>query len=151
MSASETPDFFELGDKTSLVCCDPGTVGAAQTALRDLGFKVHTAETAEHAVDRMHYTSYDCIIVHEHFGGSLTSNPVLHYLKPLPMAQRRHWFVCLIGPSCTTLDAMQAFGQSVHCVVNPDDLPKLGPILKKGLAEFELLYRVHTELHRDLR
>ena len=139
-------DFFELGDKTSLICGDPNTTEVAKTTLHELGFKYHTAETPELAVERMRYTSYDCIIVHENFAGSsLRSNAVLNYLTPLPMPQRRNSFVCLIGPSFKTLDAMQAFGQSVHLVLNPSDLTNLGPILKKGLAEFDLLYRAYKE------
>jgi hypothetical protein len=59
------------------------------------------------------------------------------------MAQRRYSFLCLIGPSFKTLDALQAFAESVHLVLNPGDLPNFGPILKKGLAEFESLYRVY--------
>ena len=61
------------------------------------------------------------------------------------MVQRRYSFVCLIGPSLKTLDAMQAFGQSVQLTLNPVDLPNLGPILKKGLAEFEQLYRTFKD------
>jgi hypothetical protein len=38
---------------------------------------------------------------------------------------------------------MQAFAQSVNVVVNPADLPNLTAILKKGLAEFEMAYRVY--------
>ena len=141
-------DFFEIGDKTSLICADPNTTEAAKATLRELGFKSHTAETPELAIERMRYTPYDCIIIHENFAGSsLRSNTVLNYLSPLPMAHRRYSFVCLVGPSLKTLDAMQAFGQSVHLVLNPSDLPNLGPILKKGLAEFELLYRAYKDTH----
>ena len=146
MSSQEKMDFFELGDKTSLICADPSTTEVGKATLRELGFKFHTAETPELAVERLRYTSYDCIIVHENFAGSsLKSNAVLNYLSTLSMAQRRLWFVCLIGPSFKTLDAMQAFGQSAHLVLNPADLPNLGPILKKGLAEFELLYRSYKD------
>jgi CheY-like chemotaxis protein len=144
MSTTEKMDFFELGDKTSLICTDSNTTEVAKTTLRELGFKFHTAETPETAVERLRYTNYDCIIVHENFAGSsLRSNMVLNYLSPLPMAQRRYSFVCLIGPSFKTLDAMQAFAHSVHLVLNPIDLPNLVAILKKGLAEFELLYRTY--------
>ena len=146
MSSQEKMEFFELGDKTSLICGDPATTEAAKTVLYDLGFKFHTAETPELAVERMRYTNYDCIIVHENFAGStLRSNSVLNYLAPLPMAQRRYSFVCLVGPSFKTLDAMQAFAQSVHLVLNPSDLTNLQAILKKGLAEFEILYRTYKE------
>ena len=139
-------DFFELGDKTSLICADPTTAEVARTTLRELGFKLHTAEAPEMAIERLRYTNYDCIIVHENFaGGSLRSNAVLNYLDPLPMPQRRYSFVCLIGPSFKTMDAMQAFAQSVHLVLNTADLPNLTAILKKGLAEFELLYRTYKD------
>ena len=146
-SAPEKMDFFELGDKTSLICLDSQTTEAAKATLQELGFKFHTAETPEVAVERIRYTNYDCIILHENFAGtSLRSNMVLNYLAQLPMAQRRFSFVCLVGPSFTTFDAMQAFAQSVHLVLNPVDLANFGPILKKGLAEFELLYRTFKEV-----
>lgn len=141
-------DFFEVGDKTSLICADPNTTEVAKATLRELGFKFHTAETPELAIERIRYTNYDCIIVHENFAGSsLRSNAVLNFLNPLPMAQRRYWFICLIGPTFKTLDAMQAFGASVHLVMNPADLPNLTAILKKGLAEFETLYRGYRDVY----
>lgn len=146
MKSTNKMDFFEVGDKTSLICADPDTTDASKTTLRELGFKFHTAETPELAVERLRYTSYDCIILHENFAGqSLRSNAVLNYLGPLPMAQRRYSFICLIGPTFKTLDAMQAFAHSVHLVLNPLDLPNLGPILKKGLVEFDLLYRAYKD------
>lgn len=61
------------------------------------------------------------------------------------MALRRNSFVCLVGPSLKTLDAMQAFAHSVHLVMNPVDMPNLTAILKKGLAEFEGLYRAYKD------
>jgi hypothetical protein len=69
----------------------------------------------------------------------------LHYLASVPMAQRRYSFVCLIGNSFKTLDAMEAFANSVQLVLNPADLPNLGAILKKSLAEFEILYRPYRD------
>ena len=139
-------DFFELGDKTSLICADPSTTDAVRASLKSLGYKSHTAETAEMAIERLRYTQYDVIVIDENFAGSsLRSNTLLGYLSALPMAQRRHSFVCLIGSSFKTLDAMQAFAQSVHVVVNPADLPNLTPILRKGTAEFELQYKVYKD------
>src|SRR5499427_6259279 len=146
MNSQEKVEFFEIGDKTSLICADPDTTEAVKATLRELGFKYHVADTPELAVERMRYTNYDCIVVHENFAGSsLRSNAVLNYLSPLAMAQRRYSFVCLVGPAFKTLDALQAFAQSVHIVLNPADLSNLQAILKKGLAEFELLYRAYRE------
>jgi len=146
MSSQEKMDFFELGDKTSLICGDAATLEAAKNTVRELGYKFHTAETPELAIERMRYTNYDCIIIHENFAGSsLRTNAVLTFLSTLPMSQRRYWFVCLVGPSFKTLDAMQAFAQSVHLVLNPIDLPNLTAILKKSLAEFDVLYRAFRD------
>jgi CheY-like chemotaxis protein len=139
-------DFFELGDKTSLVCADPATTEQVREVLKELGYKSHVAETAEMAIERFRYTPYDVLVVHENFAGSsLHSNALLNYLATLPMPQRRHSFVCLIGTSFKTLDAMQAFTQSVHVVVHPMDLPNLTAILKKSTAEFALLYKVYHD------
>jgi hypothetical protein len=139
-------DFFELGDKTSLVCSDPATTEEIRDVLKDLGYKSHVAETAEMAIERFRYTPYDVVLIHENFAGSsLRSNALLNYLTTLPMPQRRHSFICLVGSSFKTLDAMQAFSHSVHLVVNPLDLPNLTAILKKSTAEFELLYKVYND------
>jgi hypothetical protein len=149
MSTQESSkmDFFEVGDKTSLICADASTTEAVKNTLRELGYKFHTAETPELAIERMRYTDYNCIVIHENFAGtSIRSNPVLNYLAPLPMLQRRDSFVCLVGESFKTLDAMQAFAQSVHLVVNPSDLPNLTAILKKGLMESETLYRSYRDI-----
>jgi hypothetical protein len=140
-------DFFELGDKTSLICTDPVTGDLVRMVLHDLGYKFHMADTGDAAVDRLRYTQYNCVIVDEEFaGGTLLTNPVLQYLSPLPMVMRRNSFVCLIGPSFKTLDAMQAFVQSVHVVVNPADLANLTAIMRKGLAEFEQRYRAYNDV-----
>lgn len=146
MNPQDKTEFFELGDKAALICAETNTAEAAKSTLRELGFKFHNAETPEEAVERIRYTSYNCIILHENFAGSsLRSNIVLNYLCSLPMAQRREAFICLVGPSAKTLDAMQAFALSTQLVLNPADLPNFGPILKRSLMEFEALYRVHKE------
>ena len=139
-------DFFELGDKTSLICTDSGTTESVRATLKQCGYKSHMAETPEAAIERLRYTPYDVLVVHENFAGSsLRSNTLLGHLASLPMGQRRRSFVVLIGPSFKTLDAMQAFGQSVHVVVNPTDVPNLAAILRKSTAEFELLYKVYRD------
>ena len=53
MSSQEKMDFFEVGDKTSLICADPNTTESVKATLRELGFKYHVAETPELAVERM--------------------------------------------------------------------------------------------------
>lgn len=144
-------EIIELGDKTALVC-DEGPAGdSVRDTLEELGFKCHEAETGDDAIERMKYTGYDVVAIGENFAGStLTSNPVIRYLATLPMAQRRHSYVFIVGDSFRTLDAMQAYSHSVHLVVNAADTANLGAILKKGLSEFDLFYRVYQDILSEL-
>jgi len=152
MSSSESKmDFFDVGDKTALVCADPGLGESVRGSLRDLGFKFHTAETPELAIDRIRYTQYDVLILQENFaGGSLKSNAMLNYLAPLSMSQRRYTMTVLIGSSVKTLDAMEAFGLSVHVLVNTSDLPNLTAILRKSKNEFDSQYKVYKDVFASL-
>src|SRR5689334_16055579 len=110
MSSSPKMDFFEVGDRTSLVCTDAAVSEIVRATLRELDFKFHTADNAEVAIERIRYTPYDIIILQEDFaGGNLKANPVLNYLSLLAMGQRRFSMIVLVGASFKTLDAMQAF------------------------------------------
>ena len=145
--STEGSEFFEVGDKTALICDDSAAADTLKTILGKLDLKCHTAETSERAIERMKYTTYDLIVISETFAGSiLATNGVLNYLAPLPMAQRRYTYFVLVGDSFRTLDAMQAYAQSVNLVVNPNDLSNLGAILKKGLTEFENFYKVYKKV-----
>jgi hypothetical protein len=152
MSTSESKmDFFEVGDLTALVCTEPNMGEAVRATLRELGFKFHTAESAELAIERTRYQSYDIIVVQETFAGStLKSNGILNYFATLPMAQRRNSMLVLVGSGIKTLDAMQAFGYSVQLVVNTMDLPNLTAILKKSWSEFQSLYKVYKDAFASL-
>ena len=145
--STDQSDIVEVGEKLALICDDGPQTDTLKSTAEELGFKAHTAETSERGIERMKYAGYDLIIVTEGFSGStLESNGVLRYLAPLPMAQRRDWYVVLIGESFRTLDAMQAYSQSVHLVVNPQDVSNLGAILRKGLADFQMFYRVYKSV-----
>jgi Cu-Zn family superoxide dismutase len=66
MSKAElNQDFFELGDRTSIICADPATTEIVRNSLKDLGFKMHFADSEDGALDRIRYTQYNCIVIHE--------------------------------------------------------------------------------------
>jgi hypothetical protein len=145
-------DFFEVGDRTSLVCTDATVGEIVRTTLRELDFKFHTADNPEIATERIRYTAYDIVIIQDDFaGGSLKANTVLNYLSALGMAQRRFSMVVLIGSTFKTLDAMQAFAHSVQLVVNTTDLANFSAILKKSWAGFDVLYRVYKSVTVAMR
>ena len=148
MSTSENAmDFFELDDKTSLICSDATVGEGVREALRELGYKFHAAETSDVAIERTRYNHYDVIVIQEDFGGgTLKTNPILNYFSALPMAQRRYSMLVLIGTAFKTLDAMQAFSQNVQLVVNITDLRNLTAILKKSRTEFDLTYKTYRDM-----
>src|ERR1051325_12012366 len=108
-------DFFEVGDKTALICTDSTIADSVRTTLRELGFKFHMGDTPELAIERTRYNPYDIIIVQDSFGGgTLKSNSVLNYLSSLAMAQRRTSMLVLTGSNFNTFDPMHAFSCSVQ-------------------------------------
>ena len=143
-------EFLEVGEKGALICDDGPLAETLRQTLESIGFRCHTAETADQAIERITYTNYDVISVAEELAGcNLKTNAVLRHLALLPMAQRRFCYTLLVGNSFRTLDAMQAYAQSVHLVLNPADAANLGAILKRGLADFERLYATYHETLRE--
>jgi hypothetical protein len=66
------------------------------------------------------------------------------------MSQRRHATVFLLGPSYETLNTMQAFALSVHCVINLSELHQVGSLVQKTVAENDLFLAPFREAQRRL-
>ncbi|MFQ5717375.1 MAG: hypothetical protein ACE5GQ_09780, partial [Nitrospinales bacterium] len=66
-------------------------------------------------------------------------------LLEMQMSFRRKIFVVLVGKNFKSTSNMQAFAASVNLVVNQKNLDKLSPILKRGLGENEIFYKVFRE------
>ncbi|MEW6159989.1 MAG: hypothetical protein AB1813_21375, partial [Verrucomicrobiota bacterium] len=89
---------------------------------------------------------YQVVVMDELFNAnSPEENFALQNLQMLPMTQRRHSVVVLIGPSFKTLNSMQAFRQSVHAVVNPSDLTTLAQIIQQAVADNDLFLSIYRD------
>lgn len=131
-------EFIQTGEKPALIALNRADeIALATTSLEDLGFKVHTTTRHQDFVARYGRIAYQVVVLDEGFAGAtLFDNKSLRFLQLLPMNQRRHAVTLLVGPSFTTLDAFQAFQQSVHQVIHPDDLlPLFSQIVQKTLAD----------------
>jgi len=53
----------------------------------------------------------------------------------MPMSQRRHSCVILLGASFQTFTPMQAFQQSVNTVINPSEIFLLKQLIEKSVAD----------------
>ena len=78
----------------------------AKTALQELGYKVHTAAT--HSDFHMRFTQvhYQVVIIEELFAANnLEENLTLTALQNMPVNQRRHATIMLLGDSFSDLHA----------------------------------------------
>jgi hypothetical protein len=127
----------------------PEIKSAVKTALAELGFKVHIVDDHEQFDFRYNQTNYAVIVIEETFAGSDSlENPSLRLMQNLPMSQRRHATLFLIGPSMETLNTMQAFAQSVHCVINYSEMPMFSELVRKTMAENEMFLTAFRDVQR---
>ena len=143
-------DIIGPRDQPALVAVStPEVAGMAKAALTELGYKVHLVENHEQFDLRYNQVNYQVVIIEETFAGSdALENPTLDLVRHLPMNQRRHATFFLVGPGLETLNTMQAFSQSVHCVINYSELPMLSELIQKTVAENELFLTTYRDVQR---
>src|SRR5438445_93827 len=145
-------DFISTTDKPALLAFStPEWLEAARSALTELGYKVHTAATHGDFLIRFSQIRYQVVIVEELFAANEPSeNRTLSALQNMPMSQRRHATVILLGDSFQTFTPMQAFQQSVHAVINRSELFLLKQLIEKAVADNGLFLHSYREAQARL-
>jgi hypothetical protein len=130
-------DFISPVDRPALLAIsNPEHLAQTRAALVDMGYKVHNVETHSHFNSRYNQVNYQVVVIEENFANSAVGeNLTLGYIQRLPSAQRRHAVFLLIGDGFETLNSMQSFAQSVHCVVNYSEIQLIGQIIQKTVAD----------------
>jgi len=133
-------DFVSTADKPVLIACStPEWLETAKGALVELGYKVHTAATHSDFLVRFAQVRYQVVILEELFGAnSLEENLTLKALQQMPVGQRRHAAIILLGDSFQTFVPMEAFKHSVHAVVNSSEMFLLKQLIEKAVADNDL-------------
>jgi hypothetical protein len=146
MSASF--DFVGTEDKPALIAFStPEWLDEAKAALQELGYKVHTAATHSDFLMRFSQVHYEVVLVEELFGANTPEeNLTLQALRIMPMNQRRHATVLLIGNSFQTFTPMEAFKNSVHAVINSSELFLLKQLVEKAAADNALFLQSYREV-----
>jgi hypothetical protein len=141
-------DFVSSEDKPALIAFStPEWLDTTKTALQELGYKVHTAATHSDFLIRFSQAHYRVVIVEELFGAnSLAENLSLKALQDMPMNQRRHATILLIGDTFQTFTPMEAFRHSVHAVINSSELFLLKQLVEKAAADNELFLHNFREV-----
>jgi hypothetical protein len=145
-------EFIGPNDKPALLALStPEWLDAARNVLAEIGYKVHAASNHGDFVVRFSRLQYQVVVIEEVFASnSPEENLTLQHIRQMPMHQRRHTVFVLLGSSFDTLSAMQAFQQSVHAVVNREELgllgpAVLGPIVQRVVADNDLFLNVFRD------
>src|SRR5215510_3349525 len=140
-------EFISATDKPALLAFStPEWLEASKTALGELGYKVHTAATHGDFLIRFSQIRYHVVIIEELFAAnSIAENLTLQALQHMPMGQRRHATVVLLGDSFQTFTPMQAFQQSVHAVINSSELFLIKQLIEKAVADNTLFLHAYRE------
>jgi hypothetical protein len=143
-------EFLSPADKPALLAVStPEWQTMTKNALVELGYKVHVLESHAEFPARFSQIQYQVVVIEETFGGtSLGENVSLQMLQRLPMNQRRHATIILIGDSYGTLNALLAFQQSVHAVINYSEMALIAQLIQKVIADNNLFLITYREIER---
>lgn len=141
-------DFISTADKPALLAFStPEWLEGAKTALTELGYKIHTAATHSDFLTRFTQVHYQVVVMEERFGAmTIEENVALKTLQTMPVNQRRHSTIILLGDTFQTFTPMEAFNQSVHAVINTSEMFLLKQLVEKAVADNELFLHSFREV-----
>jgi hypothetical protein len=145
-------EFISATDKPALLAFStPEWLDTVKTALQELGYKVHTAATHSDFLIRFGQVHYQVVIVEERFAANnMEENLTLQALQQMPMNQRRHATVILLGESFQTFTPLQAYQQSVHAVINSSELFLIKQLIEKSVADNQMFLHSYREVQARL-
>jgi len=140
-------DFTSPTDKPALLgLSSPALQTAVRETLEELGYKVHEAVNQEDFNQRFQQLQYQVVVIEELFHADTPAdNAALINIQQMQMGLRRHATIVLIGPSFTTGNSLQAFQQSVHYVLNPQDGAEIKRIVPQVVAETNLFLATYRD------
>jgi hypothetical protein len=145
-------DFISTEDKPALIAFStPDWLETAKVALSELGYKVHTAATHSDFLVRFTQVHYQVVVIEELFGANtIEENLTLTALQNMPVNQRRHATIVLLGNSFQTFMPMEAFKHSVHAVINSAEMFLLKQLVEKTAADNALFLHSFREVQNRL-
>ncbi|HWF17939.1 MAG TPA: hypothetical protein VG754_01650 [Verrucomicrobiae bacterium] len=149
---SDEFDFIGAADKPALLAFStPDWLEMARGALLELGYKIHTAATHSDFLIRFTQVRYQVVIIEELFAANtLEENLTLINVQNMPMNQRRHAAVILLGNSFQTFTPMQAFQFSVSAVINASEIFLLKQLVEKSVADHTFFFHSFREAQSSL-
>jgi hypothetical protein len=153
MRTDQDSNFFDVGDKTALVCVDhPQYQNMIVPQLTELNYKVHLGLFEEDVILKLATYNYNVVVIYENFKRSkVDDNPILREMVKRTNSLRREHFVVLLSHRFATNDAMSAFVQSVDQIISISDIANFKPIVRRGVAQQRDLYAPFQESLKAVR
>ncbi len=116
-------------------------------SVEGIGYKSELAISEKDAMERMQFTEFSAVILHEDFvkKRDIEHSPFHIFMRNMAMAKRRFIFYVLIGRQFSTFYNLQALACSANLVVNDRELPYFDVILRKAIPDYEELFGPITE------
>src|SRR5580658_8083518 len=145
-------DFISSEDRPALIAFStPEWLEVAKSALAELGYKVHTAATHSDFMTRFTQVHYQLVLMEERFGAlTMEENQALKLLQNMPVNQRRHATIVLLGDTFQTFTPMEAFKHSVHAVINSSEMFLLKQLVEKAVTDNELFLQSFRDVQTRL-
>lgn len=133
-------EFISPDDNPALIAItDADWAKTVEEALHALDYKCHQVENHDEFITQYNQAQYQVVILEDTFeDGSLEENHSLHRIQEMAMPQRRHTVFFLLSSSLQTLNALQAFQQSIHVIINPAEFHSLPQIIQKSVSDNNL-------------
>lgn len=147
----EQPDrmfeFIEDEGKIALICeMDQSVKEQIKPVLDFMEYHIIETNSARDAIKKLRYNAFNIIVINEEFDTSdPDANGILIYLERMQMQERRKIFVAMLSRRFQTLDHMTALHKSVNMIINLENLNEFEKILKHGISDSDMSYRIYME------
>ena len=123
---------------SALVAIVPdGRRALAADTLEKMGYQVDIVVTAAEGLDLLRAGRYDLLLCE----ADRAFADLHRTIRQLSPGRRRLLFYAIVGPRLHTLYDLEALAFSANLVINDREMPHLEPVLRKGLRDYEKLFR----------
>ncbi len=110
-------------------------------AVEGLGYRAELSDSVDAAIEKMEFVNYSSVILHADFEPEGLGKGKFHtFMCTMSMTRRRYIFFAIIGKDLHTLFDLEALAYSANIVVNDQDVPYFGTILRKAIPDYESLF-----------
>lgn len=109
----------------------------AEQVLESMGYVVEVAESAAEGLELLRLTRYSLVLCE----ADRAFADIHRTIRQFPPNRRRLTYYAIVGPRLHTLYDLEALAFSANLVLNDREMPALEKILRKGLRDYEKLFR----------